>query len=65
MDVPRTGLADRTDRGGDGSVRVTSIRIEDESGRQAILTSSRLKITVEYKSERPVIHPRIYLSVYD
>jgi lipopolysaccharide transport system ATP-binding protein len=61
----RESLADRKDRGGDGSVRVTSIRIEDDSGRRAIFSSSPLRITVEYKSDGPVMHPRIYLSVYD
>jgi lipopolysaccharide transport system ATP-binding protein len=58
-------LADRQDRQGDGSARMTSIRIEATDGEPVIRSSSRLKITIGYRSARPLLHPRFVISVYD
>jgi len=58
-------LADREDRQGDASVRMTSIRIEGAEGEAVIRSSSRLKITISYRSAKPLLHPRFVISVYD
>jgi len=58
-------LEDRNDRQGDGSARLTSIRIEDAEGGSVIRSSSRCKITIGYRSSRPLLHPRFVISVYD
>ena len=58
-------VADRLDRTGDGSVRICSIQIQDVDGQSVIRTGSRLKVTIGYASEKPVIQPQIYASIYD
>ena len=58
-------VENRTDRQGDGSVRVCSIRVQDGNGTSVIRTGSRLKVTIEYSSEKPVNFLQIYVSIYD
>ena len=58
-------LAERQDRQGDGSARMTSIRIEAAEGEPVIRSSSRLKITIGYRSAKPLLHPQFVISVYD
>ncbi|MGB5618732.1 MAG: ABC transporter ATP-binding protein [Desulfobacterales bacterium] len=58
-------MEDRVDRQGDGSVRVSSIRLQDGNGSSVIRTGSRLKVTIEYASETPVNFLQIYVSIYD
>jgi len=58
-------VADRTDRQGDGSVRLCSIRIESTEQPLVIRTTSRLRITIEYASDRPLQHPLFYVDVVD
>jgi lipopolysaccharide transport system ATP-binding protein len=58
-------LEDRLDRQGDGTARMTSIKIEDAIGEPIIRSSSGLKITIGYRSAKPLLHPRFVVSVYD
>jgi lipopolysaccharide transport system ATP-binding protein len=58
-------LADRTDRQGDGSVRLCSVRIESTEHPLVIRTTSRLRITVEYRSDRPLRYPGFRFTVSD
>jgi lipopolysaccharide transport system ATP-binding protein len=58
-------LAERQDRQGDGSARMIRIRIEAADGEPVIRSSSRLKITIGYRSAKPLLHPRFVISVYD
>jgi lipopolysaccharide transport system ATP-binding protein len=58
-------VSDRTDRQGDGSVRVCSILLQDVNGSSVIRTGSRLKVTIEYASEKPVTFLQVYVSIYD
>jgi len=60
-----TALQDRHDREGDGSARLTSIRIEPAPGEQLIRTGSRLQIMVEYRSDRAIMFPNFSATVYD
>jgi lipopolysaccharide transport system ATP-binding protein len=58
-------VADRSDRQGDGSVRVFSIRLQDVNGSSVIRTGSQLRVTIEYVSEKPVNFLQVYVSIYD
>jgi lipopolysaccharide transport system ATP-binding protein len=58
-------VADRTDRQGNGSVRLCSIRIESVEQPLVIRTTSRLRMTIGYTSERPLQHPRFCITVSD
>jgi lipopolysaccharide transport system ATP-binding protein len=65
VSLESTPLSMRQDRTGDGTVRIRDLKIEDLEGSGVIRTNSRLKISVEYAAEKPVLHPRVYASVYD
>jgi lipopolysaccharide transport system ATP-binding protein len=65
MTAEAVPVAERHDRTGDGSARIWSVRIQALDERPVIRTGSRLKITVEYASPKTIIHPRIYVSIYD
>ncbi len=58
-------IDERTDRHGDGSARLTSIKVENVDAEAAIRSSSRLKITLGYRSAKPLQNPRFVVSVYD
>lgn len=58
-------VENRSDRQGDGSVRISTIRIQGGDGAPVIRTSSRLKITITYASDKPVHFLQIYVSIYD
>jgi homopolymeric O-antigen transport system ATP-binding protein len=57
-------VQERTDRGGDGSIRITSVEFEEASGR-AITSSSRLRVTLTYESESALRHPRFAVTIQD
>jgi lipopolysaccharide transport system ATP-binding protein len=58
-------LDQRRDRQGDGSARFTAVRIETADHGGLITTASRLKVTVDYESDRPLRNPRFLVTVYD
>ena len=58
-------LDDRQDRHGDGTVRMTSIKVEGADDEPVIRSSSRLKITISYRAAKPITHARFVISVYD
>lgn len=58
-------LEQRQDREGDGTARMTSFKLESQESGHVIHCSSRLKITLAYKSDRPLKHTRILISIYD
>jgi lipopolysaccharide transport system ATP-binding protein len=59
------GLEQRQDRDGDGSARLSSLQIESTDPDRIIRSSSRLKLTIGYHSERPVSRPQFVISIYD
>jgi lipopolysaccharide transport system ATP-binding protein len=65
MAVGSTSLAERTDRGGDGSVRLTALHIEGADHDGPIRTGSRIRFTVEYQSDKPLVYPGIYITLCD
>lgn len=58
---------ERRDREGDGSSRITSLRIESADRHGVIRCGSRLKFTIDYfsESERPVQQPQFLINIYD
>jgi len=58
-------LDQRQDRLGDGSAKIVSLKIEDENGDEIINSSSRLKLTIGYRSEKPILHPQFSATIYD
>ncbi|MDM8542626.1 ABC transporter ATP-binding protein [Desulfococcaceae bacterium HSG9] len=58
-------LDQRQDRTGDGTAKIVSLKIEDENGDEIINSSSRLKLTIGYRSEKPILHPQFSATIYD
>jgi lipopolysaccharide transport system ATP-binding protein len=56
---------DREDRDGDGSARLTSFQIESLDSGHSVRSSSRLKFSLTYKSDRPLRHTRFLITIYD
>ena len=64
-DTNAVPLNKREDRTGDGSAKITSIHVQPLEGDGVIRSMSRLKITLEYKSDRPLLRPTFLIGVYD
>ncbi len=58
-------LTDRTDRQGDGSVRLRSLCIESKERPLVISTTSRLRIAIDYASDSPLQDPHFLITVSD
>jgi len=63
--IDATPLVDRKDRGGDGSTRILSLRVESAEGPGVIRTASRLKLTFTYEGERPLQYPAFMARLND
>ncbi len=57
-------LEQRKDRKGDGSVRLTAVKIESAEGGM-ICCGSRLKVTLSYEADRVLRNPRFVVTVSD
>ena len=55
----------REDRTGEGSARTTYLKIESTDPDRIIRSGSRLKITIGYRSDKPIYRPQFVVSVYD
>jgi lipopolysaccharide transport system ATP-binding protein len=58
-------LDQRADRDGDGSARMISFKIESAESGHFVTSSSRMKFTVTYKSDRSLKHTRFLVTIYD
>ena len=58
-------VSQRTDRQGDGSAKIVSLKIENENGDEIIDSISCLKLTIGYRSEKPILHPQFSATIYD
>ncbi len=58
-------LEERQDRSGDGSAILVGINIEDAEGKNVICPNSRLKLTIYYRSDRPLTRPQFSATIYD
>jgi lipopolysaccharide transport system ATP-binding protein len=55
----------RVDRRGDGSIRATAIQIESTDPDRVIRSGSRLKIKIRYHGDKPMMHPKFVIGIYD
>ncbi len=58
-------IGDRSDRQGDGSVRVVGLRVENAVGGNAIASSSQLRVTIDYESTTPLRSARFQVILHD
>jgi lipopolysaccharide transport system ATP-binding protein len=58
-------IGERQDRRGDGSVRLTDLRIENDERGRPISSSSRLRVTLDYKSVAPLRDARFQVTIHD
>ena len=58
-------LEKRSDRSGDGSAMLTGVKVEDANGKDIIRPNSPLKVTIYYKSDRPLVRPQFSATIYD
>jgi lipopolysaccharide transport system ATP-binding protein len=58
-------VGEREDRRGDGSVRITGLRIESLEPDGVIRTGCRLRLRLRYESDRPLDRGRFVISIYD
>lgn len=60
-----TPLDLRTDRSGDQSVLIESLRIENNNQAEAIKSGCKLRITIKYRSINQIRYPRLILRIFD
>jgi lipopolysaccharide transport system ATP-binding protein len=58
-------LDQRADRNGDGSARMMSFKIESIESGHLVSSTSRMKFSLAYKSDRPLKHTRFLVTIYD
>jgi lipopolysaccharide transport system ATP-binding protein len=58
-------LDQRQDRSGDGSARITALKVESTTPDRVIRSGSCLEITLCYESEKPLHRPQFYVTLYD
>jgi lipopolysaccharide transport system ATP-binding protein len=63
-ETPTADLSVRTDREGDGSVRLTGVNVSAADGRHLITSGSRLKIVLDYESAAPVRRLNMVIGLY-
>jgi lipopolysaccharide transport system ATP-binding protein len=63
--IANVQLSQRHDRSGDGSVRVTSLKIQSDLDTEFIASDSPLRICVTYDANAPIRNPRILVGIYD
>jgi lipopolysaccharide transport system ATP-binding protein len=62
VEVP---LEARQDRTGDGSVRIVAMKVQSLDPDRVLRSTSRLKITIQYRSASELKHPRFEVGIYD
>ena len=58
-------LEHRQDRTGDGSARLIAVTVEDADGADRITVTSRLRVTLSYRSQAPLKYANFSASIYD
>lgn len=61
----KVSIAERTDRQGDGSVRLESLNVEASDGDKLITSTSGLRITLNYSAAQTLVRPKILIGIYD
>ncbi len=65
MSVAQVPLEFRKDRTGDGSVKITSMKVESLDADKVLRSMSCLKITVHYRSAEVLRFPKFEVGIYD
>jgi len=65
MPSESTALDQRKVRSGDGSAKIVDLKIEDADGKGIIRSNSRLKLTIGYRSDKPILYPQFSATIYD
>jgi lipopolysaccharide transport system ATP-binding protein len=65
MSLQIISLDQRVDRSGDGTARMVSLQIVSTDPDGLIRSTSRLKITIDYKSMQPIQYPTFLVGIYD
>ena len=65
MDPETIPVAERQDRQGDGSARITGVTIEPADDEPAICSGSRLRVSIDFTHEGPLRSGRFLVGVYD
>src|SRR5947208_848995 len=65
LSTEMVSVEQRTDRSGDGSVRVVSLQIESMDPDKVVRSTSRLKLRISYRSERDILRLQVLIGVYD
>jgi lipopolysaccharide transport system ATP-binding protein len=68
QNIPSTGtipLHERTDRNGDGRIRLTSISIDGGAGKSSIQCSDGLRIRIGYTSTQELSRANFLVGIYD
>ena len=60
-----TSLDKRQDRSGDGSAKAIYCKVVDADDGGVIKSTSRLKLTIGYRSMEPLLHPQFSATIYD
>lgn len=58
-------IGHRSDRSGDGSVRITAVTASDADGAPFVSEFSRLRLVVTYESDNELRNPQFSATVYD
>ena len=65
MGAKDVSLAHREDRLGEGSARIVLVKVEDADGADRISVTSRLRVTMGYRSAEPLMYASFSASIYD
>jgi lipopolysaccharide transport system ATP-binding protein len=63
-EIAATNVSERTDREGDGSVRLTAATVSAADGSALITSGSRLRIVLEYEAASPVRRLNAVIGLY-
>jgi len=56
-------VSDRTDRQGNGEIRIVNIKVNDMSTGEILNNAEQLEIIIEFSNKKNIINPRILLSI--
>lgn len=65
MGASNISLEHRQDRSGNGSAKMISVKVEDADGKERISVTSRLRVTISYRSDKPLLYANFSATIYD
>jgi lipopolysaccharide transport system ATP-binding protein len=58
-------LEERQDRSGDGSAKITALKIANSDRNEIIYSQNCLQFTISYRSQNPIFQPQFRITIYD